>query len=60
MFSCEDDPYQCAYCGRQTHPDDERCRHCVRSLLVPGPWRGGGYLYLALLLTGLQLNSALV
>jgi len=56
----EDDPYQCAYCGRQTHPDDERCRYCGRSLLVPGPWRGGGYLYLGLLITGIQLQWALV
>jgi tetratricopeptide (TPR) repeat protein len=56
----EDDPYQCAYCGRQTHPDDERCRHCGRDLLVPGPWRGGGYMYLGLLLTGVQLQWSLV
>ena len=56
----EDDPFQCAYCGRQTHPDDERCRHCGRGLLVPGPWRGGGYLYFALLITGIQLQLALV
>jgi tetratricopeptide (TPR) repeat protein len=56
----EDDPYQCAYCGQQTHPDDERCRHCGRDLLVAGPWRGGGYLYLGLLLAGVQLQWALV
>jgi len=59
LFS-EDDPYQCAYCGRQTHPDDERCRHCGRSLLGPGQWRGGGYLYFALLGAGVQLQVSLV
>jgi tetratricopeptide (TPR) repeat protein len=59
-LSAEDDPFQCAYCGRQTHPDDESCRHCRRSLLVPGPWSGGGYLYVALLASGIQLQLALV
>src|SRR5579859_4115871 len=59
-LSAEDDPYQCAYCGQLTRPDDDRCRHCGRSLLAPGPWRGGGYLYLGLLVTGLQLQLALV
>ncbi len=28
-----DDPYQCAFCGRQTDPADRRCPHCNRSLL---------------------------
>jgi hypothetical protein len=56
----EDDPYQCAYCGRQTHPQDERCPHCGRDLLVPGLCRGGGYLYLGLLLAGVQLQWGLV
>ncbi len=56
----EDDPYQCAYCGRQTHPDDERCRYCGRSLLGPGQWRGGGYLYFALLVAGVQLQLSLI
>ena len=59
-LSAEDDPYQCAYCGRQTHPDDERCRYCGRDLLVPGPWSGGGYLYIGLLVTGIQLQWSLV
>ncbi len=59
-FLAEDDPYQCAYCGRPTHPEDERCRHCRRSLLVPGPWRGGGYLYVGLIATGVQLQLALI
>jgi tetratricopeptide (TPR) repeat protein len=59
-LAAEDDPDQCAYCGRRTHPDDDRCRHCGRSLLVPGPWRGGGYLYLALLISGIHLQLALV
>jgi hypothetical protein len=56
----EDDPFQCVYCGRQTHPDDERCRHCGRSLLAPGRWQGGGYLYFALILIGVELQLALV
>src|SRR5262249_44969757 len=56
----EDDPFQCPFCGRQTHPDDERCRHCGRSLLGPGFWRGGGYLYMILIVTGLLLQSSLL
>jgi hypothetical protein len=41
-------------------PDDERCRHCGASLLVPGPWRSGGHLYVGLIAAGVQLQSALV
>jgi tetratricopeptide (TPR) repeat protein len=56
----EDDPYQCAFCGRLTEPDATRCPHCRRSLLAAGPWHGGGHLYLLLILAGLQTQSAVV
>lgn len=56
----EDDPYQCPYCGRQTEPEDTRCRHCRRGLLVSRLWRGGPYLYFILILVGLHLQSGLV
>lgn len=32
-----DDPYQCAYCGRPTKPEDRNCPHCGRSLMVTRP-----------------------
>ncbi len=56
----EDDPYQCAYCGRQTEPEELRCPHCGRGLLVSGPWQGGGYLYVILILVGLHTQLAFV
>lgn len=56
----EDDPYQCAYCGRPTVPEDERCPHCARDLLMPGFWKGGSYQYWLLILVGLQLQVGLL
>jgi hypothetical protein len=56
----EDDPYQCAYCGRPTEAEDTRCPQCRRSLLRSGRWTGGGHLYVILILAGLQTQSAVV
>jgi tetratricopeptide (TPR) repeat protein len=56
----DEDPYQCAYCGRPTAPDDTRCPHCGRSLLAAGLWYGGTYLYVTLVLTGILFQTALV
>ena len=54
----DDDPYQCAYCGRPTDKADERCPHCGRGLLAAGAYKAGGYQYLLLILTGLNLQAA--
>lgn len=56
----EDDPYQCAYCGRATDPDTTRCPHCRRGLLGSGQWRAGGHLYTVLIIVGLQTQSAVM
>lgn len=56
----EDDPYQCAYCGRGTNPDAARCPHCGRGLFVPRGWRQDGYQYSMLFIGGFQLQLALV
>jgi hypothetical protein len=56
----EDDPYQCAYCGRPTEPEHTRCPHCRRGLLVPESAKRGGPLYVILIAAGLQTQSALV
>jgi len=56
----EDDPYQCAYCGRPTDQDDTRCPHCGRDLLMTGFWRGGLYQYLLLIAVGLQVQAAVL
>jgi tetratricopeptide (TPR) repeat protein len=56
----DEDPYQCAYCGRPTTADDTRCPHCGRSLLAPGLWYGGTYLYVTLILTGILFQTAMV
>ena len=60
LIFAEDDPLQCAYCGRPTVEEDERCPHCRRCLLGPGFWRGGGYQYSLLILVGLQVQAAMV
>lgn len=56
----EDDPYQCAYCGRPTLPEDERCPFCGRNLLMPGFWKGGSYQYWLLILVGLQVQAGML
>jgi tetratricopeptide (TPR) repeat protein len=56
----DDDPYQCAYCGRLTHDTDNACPHCGRNLLVWGKWGGGSYQYALLLLCGLDLQVSFV
>jgi hypothetical protein len=56
----EDDPLQCPYCGQPTDESDERCRHCRQSLLVPGKWQGGGYLYYVYLLAALATQAAII
>jgi tetratricopeptide (TPR) repeat protein len=56
----DDDPFQCAYCGRLTEPDDTRCPHCGRGLLTAGLWHGGTYLYVTLILAGLLFQSSMV
>ena len=56
----EDDPYQCAYCGRQTEPEELLCPHCGRSLLTAGPWQGGAYLYVILILVGVHTQLAVL
>jgi tetratricopeptide (TPR) repeat protein len=54
----DDDPLQCAYCGKLTHESDDTCPHCGRNLLTWGKWKGGLYQYLALLLCGLNLQAS--
>jgi tetratricopeptide (TPR) repeat protein len=56
----DDDPYQCAYCGRLTRHTDNRCPHCGRNLLVWGQWGGGCFQYVLLLICGLVLQWGLV
>lgn len=56
----EDDPYQCAYCGRPTAEAATRCPHCGRDLLMPGFWRGGLYQYFLLIILGLQVQAAVL
>ncbi len=56
----DDDPLQCPFCGQLTAPDEERCPHCRRNLLVGGRWQGGGYLYWLLFLLGLNVQGAIV
>ncbi|MGQ0603251.1 MAG: tetratricopeptide repeat protein [Anaerolineales bacterium] len=55
----DDDPLQCPYCGQFTDEADERCAHCRRSLLKPGKWQGGGYLYVLYLVVGLATQAAI-
>jgi len=54
----DDDPLQCVYCGRPTHATDNACPHCGRNLLTWGKWKGGIYLYLLLILCGLNLQAS--
>lgn len=56
----DDDPLQCPSCGRLTVESETRCRHCRRNLLMAGRWQGGGYLYVLLILLGLNVQGALV
>jgi tetratricopeptide (TPR) repeat protein len=56
----DEDPYQCAYCGKPATPDDTRCPHCRRSLLTAGVWHGGTYLYVTLILVGLLFQTAMI
>lgn len=60
VMAADDDPLQCAYCGRRTVEEDARCPHCGRSLLVPGFWQAGGHQYSLLILVGLMLQAAMV
>ncbi|MCC7360872.1 MAG: hypothetical protein IT317_15425 [Anaerolineales bacterium] len=60
LTTFEDDPYQCAYCGRPTAPEDTRCPFCGRDLLMAGFWKGGPYLYWLLILVGLQLQAGML
>jgi len=39
-YDLDDDPYQCAYCGKLTRDTDDACPHCGRTLLVAGVWKG--------------------
>ena len=59
-FDPDDDPLQCPYCGKLTAEADHRCPHCRRSLLAPGPWRAGCYLFSLLILMGLNVQLALL
>jgi tetratricopeptide (TPR) repeat protein len=59
-FDPDDDPLQCPFCGRTTAEAEDRCPHCRRSLLAPGPWQAGCYLYLLLILMGLNVQAALL
>lgn len=56
----DDDPNQCAFCGRPTQESDDHCPHCGRSLLVPAPWEGAPYRYGLLILNGLILQAAIL
>ncbi|MBL8058073.1 MAG: hypothetical protein JNK29_15315 [Anaerolineales bacterium] len=56
----DDDPLQCPFCGELTAEVDDRCPHCRRSLLAPGAWQSGIYLYLLLILLGLGVQAALL
>lgn len=56
----DDDPLQCPFCGQLTAEVDLRCPHCRKSLLAPGRWQAGLYLYLLLLIFGLDVQAAIV
>lgn len=56
----DDDPLLCPFCGQITAEADERCPHCRRSLLAPGRWQAGCYLYGLLILLGLNAQGAVV
>jgi tetratricopeptide (TPR) repeat protein len=56
----EEDPDQCAYCGRPVDPQADRCPHCRRGLLAPGLWRAGAYQYLLLMMVGLHLQAGML
>jgi tetratricopeptide (TPR) repeat protein len=60
VTGAEDDPDQCAYCGRLVDPKIERCPYCRRGLLTSGLWQPGVYQYLLLILTGLQLQFSML
>jgi len=56
----DEDPYQCAYCGKLTQETDTTCPHCGRSLLTMGEWEGRRtFQNSLLLLTGLNLQLAI-
>ncbi len=56
----DDDPLQCPFCGQLTAETETRCPHCRRSLLAPGRWQAGFYLYALLLVLGLNVQAAVV
>ncbi len=56
----DDDPYQCAYCGRPTQAADAACPHCGRSLLAPGAWQGKGFQNSLVILTGFNLQFGIL
>ena len=58
-YDLDDDPYQCAYCGKLTRDTDGACPHCGRNLLVAGAWKGGGFEYVTLIVGGLDTQAAL-
>jgi hypothetical protein len=60
IVALEDDPYQCAFCGKQTEPEADRCPHCRRGLLSAGLWHGGKQLYTLLILVGIQTQAAVL
>jgi tetratricopeptide (TPR) repeat protein len=60
ISAAEDDPDQCAYCGRPVDPEAERCPYCRRGLLTSGLWQPGLYQYLLLILVGLQLQFSML
>lgn len=60
VLAGDDDPDQCAYCGRPVGPEAARCPHCGRSLLTSGSWRPGGYQYLLLIMVGLHLQASML
>jgi len=58
-YDLDDDPFQCAYCGKLTRETDDVCPHCGRNLLVAGRWKGGGFEYASLIIGGLDTQAAL-
>jgi hypothetical protein len=60
MAAAEDDPDQCAYCGRLVDPQVERCPYCRRGLLASGLWQPGVYQYVLLILVGLQVQFSML
>ncbi len=56
-----ENPFQCAYCGKPTAETDETCPHCQHDLMVPGDWQETrGFRNSLTIVTGVDLQIAIV